>query len=130
MKNDDTQILDDFIGSSGGAGIMPPSAQGSQMVYRVTFTDRQDMARTYRCELKKSITLGRESSNDVVLAFGTVSKKHCVITNKNGRFFLLNLSETNGTYVDGGKISHETEIFSGNVIKMGRVQLVVKFERV
>ncbi len=130
----DTEIINDTetqrIDDAENGGILPPSGQQSKSRYRVILTDKSDMSRTYQCELKNSINLGKIDVNDIVVNVGTVSKRHCMITNKNGRFFIQDLNSTNGTFVNGERISFDTEIFSGTTIRMGRAELIIKFEQV
>ena len=113
-----------------GGGILPPSGRSGRIKYRVTLINKTDMSRTYQCELKNSISLGKVSGNDIVVNAGTVSKRHCMITNKNGRLFIQDLNSTNGTFVNNERINFETEIFSGTTIRMGREELIAKFEQV
>lgn len=122
----ETQRIDD--GESGG--ILPPSGRGKKIKYRVTLSDKADMSRTYQCELKNSISLGKIAGNDIVVNAATVSKRHCMITNRNGRIFIQDLNSTNGTFVNNERINFETEIFSGTTIRMGKEELIAKFDQV
>src|SRR5690606_33760519 len=54
---------------------------------------------------KAEVTIGRIQGNDVVLAKGNVSKHHSRIVLKDGKFIIVDLKSTNGTYVNGRKIS-------------------------
>lgn len=123
----ETQRIDD---EEGNGGVLPPSGQGRKGKYRVTFSDKVDMSRTYQCELKNSISLGKVNGNDIVINAPTVSKRHCMITNRNGRIFIQDLNSTNGTFVNNERIHFETEIFSGTTIRLGREELIAKFEQV
>lgn len=123
----ETQRIDD---EEGKGGVLPPSSQGRKSKYRVTFSDKVDMSRTYQCELKNSISLGKVNGNDIVINAPTVSKRHCMITNRNGRIFIQDLNSTNGTFVNNERIHFETEIFSGTTIRLGREELIAKFEQV
>lgn len=111
-------------------GVLPPSGQRRKSKYRVTFSAKSDMSRTYQCELKNSISLGKVNGNDIVINAPTVSKRHCMITNRNGRIFIQDLNSTNGTYVNSERINFETEIFSGTTIRLGKEELIAKFEQV
>lgn len=122
----ETQRIDD----EESGGILPPSSHGKKMKYRVILSDKSDMSRTYQCELKNSISLGKIAGNDIVVNAATVSKRHCMITNRNGRIFIQDLNSTNGTFVNGERINFETEIFSGTTIRMGKEELIAKFDQV
>lgn len=126
VMDTETQRIDD----EESGGVLPPSGQRRKNKYRVTFSDKTDMSRTYQCELKNSISLGKISGNDIVVNASTVSKRHCIITNRNGRIFIQDLNSTNGTFVNGERINFETEIFSGTTIRMGKEELIAKFEQV
>lgn len=98
--------------------------------YKMTLTDRKDLSKSYQCELRNSISIGRVTGNDIVIDVTGVSKKHCMILNKNGRIFIQDSNSTNGTFVDGEKIHFDTEIFSGTNIRVGKAELIIKLERV
>ncbi|MFN7132506.1 MAG: FHA domain-containing protein, partial [Myxococcales bacterium] len=54
---------------------------------------------------KPEVTIGRIQGNDIVLAKGNVSKHHSRIVLKDGKFIIVDLKSTNGTYVNGKRIS-------------------------
>src|SRR5450432_735297 len=53
---------------------------------------------------KPEVTIGRVQGNDIVLPKGNVSKRHARIVLKDGKFIIVDLKSTNGTYVNGRKI--------------------------
>jgi pilus assembly protein CpaF len=53
---------------------------------------------------KDVVTIGRVPGNDIVLPKGNVSKQHSKIVNKDGKFIVLDMKSTNGTFVNGKKI--------------------------
>lgn len=60
---------------------------------------------TRRLEFEKDeITIGRMDENDICLPAGNVSKKHTRIFFKEGKFIVVDLKSTNGTFVNGKKI--------------------------
>src|SRR5438093_8950943 len=54
---------------------------------------------------KAEVTIGRVQGNDIILPKGNVSKRHARIVLKDGKFIVVDLKSTNGTYVNGRKIS-------------------------
>ncbi len=96
--------------------------------YHIILTDIHSMAKTFQVPLERSVTVGRKQGMcDVILDYEkSVSSKHCEISVKDGKFYIKDLQSANGTYVNGSKVLADTEIFSGNVIKLGRLEL--KFE--
>ena len=53
---------------------------------------------------KPEVSIGRLAGNDIVLAKGNVSKYHSKIVAKDGRFVIVDMNSTNGTFVNGKKI--------------------------
>ncbi|MDC0708323.1 ATPase, T2SS/T4P/T4SS family [Stigmatella sp. ncwal1] len=54
---------------------------------------------------KNEISIGRLGDNDIVLAKGNVSKYHSRIVSKDGKFIVVDMKSTNGTFVNGKKIA-------------------------
>jgi pilus assembly protein CpaF len=77
---------------------------GSQK--RLTFTESE-------------VTIGRVPGNDVVLPKGNVSKRHSRIVLKDNRFIVVDLKSTNGTYVNGRKITSPLVVKEGDKIYIG-----------
>ena len=59
--------------------------------------------------------IGRKSGNDLVLADEKTSGVHCEIAPEDGRFVLKDLGSTNGTFLDGKKVS-ELVLTPGDVV--------------
>ena len=55
---------------------------------------------------KDRITIGRDRSNDVWVNHPTVSKKHAEVVKQNGRYMVVDLGSTNGTFVNGIRVKH------------------------
>lgn len=51
------------------------------------------------------ITLGRARNNDLILLYPTVSKLHAVFTQIGGRWFIEDRNSTNGTFLNGVRLS-------------------------
>ena len=56
----------------------------------------------------------------------SVSSRHCAIEKRGERFFLIDLQSSNGTFLNESKVLSEVEIYSGSIIKMGRVEMRVE----
>jgi pilus assembly protein CpaF len=54
---------------------------------------------------KDEVTIGRIAGNDLALNKGNVSKHHARITLKDGKYIVVDLKSTNGTFVNGKKLS-------------------------
>jgi len=80
---------------------------------RVTFTESE-------------VTIGRVPGNDVVLPKGNVSKRHSRIVLKDNRFIVVDLKSTNGTYVNGRKITSPLVVKEGDKIYVGDYVLTLE----
>ena len=69
--------------------------------------------------LKGEITIGRVQGNDIVLPKQNVSKRHSRVVLKNGKFVITDLKSTNGTYVNGRKITTPMVIKETDKIYIG-----------
>lgn len=65
------------------------------------------------------ISVGRVQGNDLMLPKGNVSKHHARLLFRDGRFIVTDLKSTNGTYVNGRKISQATIVREGDKIYVG-----------
>ena len=78
----------------------------------------------------KATGLGRASDNDVIIASPTVSRHHALVTESQFGFMLRDLISTNGTYVNGRKISPAGYLLkSGDRIRMGVSHAPITFRQ-
>src|SRR5580700_11629312 len=68
---------------------------------------------------KGEINVGRVQGNDLMLPKGNVSKHHARLLFRDARFIVTDLKSTNGTYVNGRKISQATIVREGDKIYIG-----------
>jgi pilus assembly protein CpaF len=68
---------------------------------------------------KGEVTIGRVQGNDIVLPKGNVSKRHARIVLKDGKFIIVDLKSTNGTYVNGRKITSPLVVKDSDKIYIG-----------
>ncbi len=57
---------------------------------------------------KPSFVIGRSTQADVVIPHEGMSRKHCLIENKNGQFFITDLESANGVFIDDKRIAPST----------------------
>ncbi len=69
-------------------------------------------------------TIGRVAGNDIVLGSGAVSKRHARIVAKGGRYVLVDLKTTNGSYLNGQRVSAPRVLQPGDEIAVGDRTLV------
>lgn len=64
------------------------------------------------------IQVGRREHNDIVLDHVDISWEHAQILHHDGRWWVLNVLSTNGTFVNGDAV-HEAELQSGDEVAFG-----------
>ena len=69
--------------------------------------------------------IGTAADCEVVLTDQYLSGRHAVIRYEEGRFTLVDLDSTNGTYVNDERVSKE-EIIDNDSVRLGRTQLKFK----
>jgi hypothetical protein len=72
---------------------------------------------------KSVITLGRHSSNDIVVSDGSVSRMHAQIRHVNDGYILFDAGSSAGTFVNGNRISQK-RLQTGDVISLGSVDVI------
>lgn len=75
---------------------------------------------------KPEVTIGRVQGNDIILPKGNVSKRHSRIVLKDGKFIIVDLKSTNGTYVNGRKITSPLVVKNSDKIYIGDFILAIE----
>jgi hypothetical protein len=80
-----------------------------------------------RIRLRSTCTLGRGSSSDIVLGDAKVSRRHALIqAQKQYEFWLLDLGSSNGTYVNGRRITQPVLLRDRDQIEVGPFRLIFR----
>ncbi len=97
-------------------------------IHRVMLTDRTDPMKTFRCDFKTTVIVGRNPNLCTLLIGGdnSISGKHCGFYVKAGTFYIKDLESSNGTKVNGVPLSGECEIHTGDIVKLGRREYLVE----
>lgn len=64
--------------------------------------------------------VGRESSCDITLVDGSISREHALVTVRDDQVFLQDLGSKNGTFVDGEKLTGEIELLPETTVGFGQ----------
>ncbi len=73
------------------------------------------------------VVIGRGEICDICLPDKSISRRHAVINHTGRQYSINDRSSTNGTYVNGVKITQQ-ELTEGDMIKMGNTVLIFKVE--
>lgn len=73
-----------------------------------TFTLNQD-----------TLTIGRDPSNPIEISDPQISRQHARITRQGGMMILEDLGSTNGTFVNGMRLTSPHALSSGDVVGLG-----------
>ncbi len=68
------------------------------------------------------LTIGRDSSADLQIKSGRVSRRHAMISREGGTYHVEDLGSTNGTFLNGERVSEAT-LQSGDILALGDVEL-------
>ena len=71
------------------------------------------------------MSIGRGDDNDLVISYGSVSRKHAVVTAERGRYYVTDLNSTAGTFLDNARLepNKPTAWVPGQVLRVGDVAI-------
>ena len=72
--------------------------------------------------------IGRDSKCHLRPASQTISKRHCELLTRDDRWFVRDLSSTNGTFVNEDQVTGEHELRDGDLLKVGPLDFGVRIE--
>jgi len=73
-----------------------------------------------RYKLGEHVVIGRSEASGIVIDDTYASQEHARIYRSDDSFFVEDLGSTNGTYVNGRRISYPLSLRSGDRIKIGK----------
>src|SRR5512147_157929 len=75
------------------------------------------------------MTIGRDSTNEIVINDAEVSRRHARLTFQGGKYVLEDLGSTNGTFVNGQRLAGPRVLKAGEVVSFGE-QIILVFEAI
>ena len=75
------------------------------------------------------LTIGREASNAVAINDAEVSRKHTQLVLQGGKYVITDLGSTNGTFVNGQRLTGQHVLQAGEIISLGE-QISLLYEAV
>ena len=104
---------------SDGAGGPPPTAS-RRLIGELRVVDGPDTGRMFA--LGEETVLGRDDTADIVLEdpSGELSRRHARVGLSNGVAVVEDLSSTNGTFLNGERVSGSRPLHTGDQIRIGQ----------
>lgn len=121
-KKKDITIQDSTLMIAPGETVTP----GEERIHQLLVTEGAEQGRVIELS-EPTITVGRTAPAEITLRDVEISRNHCRITQDAGVVMITDLKSTNGTYVDGHRITAPAKLTDGCLIRIGRHQL--KYER-
>ncbi len=72
------------------------------------------------------VTIGRSSSNDIVLDDPAASRRHALLERLAAGWWIHDLGSLNGTLVNGKPVHREAPLYSGDEIMVGETKIVYR----
>ena len=94
-------------------------------MFNIVITEKGGKPRTEEFD-QNEVTIGRVQGNDIVLAKGNISKRHSRIVLRDGKFIIVDLKSTNGTFVNGKRINSPQVLKQVDKIYIGDFTLTVE----
>lgn len=115
-------------------GIVPAerydSAKGYALVKLSLVLLKADGARQEIPITRSPRTIGRDPACDIRVPAASISRRHCEVSfdEDEDSVTIKDLGSSNGTFVNGQKISGETELTPGDTVRIGPFVLVVRMD--
>ncbi len=84
-----------------------------------------EAGRTWRVDLEEVLVIGRDPSDDVMLASPDVSRAHARVERRGDEFWLRDLASRNGTFVGHLRVE-EQRLDDGDTIQIGPARIAFK----
>lgn len=96
-------------------------------MFSITVTGPGQQPERYTFD-QTEVSIGRVAGNDIVLKQSNISKRHSRLVLKNGDFILIDLKSTNGTLVNGRKITAPQVVTSSDRFSIGDFALQLELD--
>lgn len=109
------------IGSHLGISVRRRRKEGRKILFV-----RSETERGLEVEVNDAIVLGRSDEADLVLGDPYASDFHMRLVAQENGMMLHDLGSTNGTYVNGRRVTAPTELKRGDTIQLGKTVMEVR----
>lgn len=103
-----------------------PMSKIEPVVARLEVTKGQDCGKEFPLGNYQTI-IGRRETNDIMLNDISVSRRHAQLEHNNDRYVLTDLNSTNGTFVNGHRITKQL-LEPGDIITFGTTVCIFKVD--
>lgn len=79
-------------------------------------------------KLRLPMTIGRGNRADLMISHPTVSREHCKLLEQGGELVVKDNGSSNGTFVNGSKISKPTVVKPGEILAIGPLTFRAEYE--
>jgi len=83
--------------------------------------------RTHELKVDKT-TIGRVDDNTFPITEASVSSHHCEIIRRGEEVVVNDLNSTNGTFINGDKVTGEAVLKPGQILRLGQIELRLDVE--
>lgn len=95
--------------------------------FQLTMRSGPTPGKTYPIE-QEELLLGRDLANDIAISDPEVSRRHARFVIQNDNVLVEDLGSTNGTFLNGERISSPQQLRPGDVLTLGE-SIVLVFEK-
>ncbi|MFZ5993480.1 MAG: FHA domain-containing protein [Thermodesulfobacteriota bacterium] len=96
---------------------------------RASLKDIREITGKHEYPIKSAvISIGRGATNDIVINKPTISSKHATIEYRDNIFYIVDQRSSNGTFLNGQKITSEMKLKHGDKIKFDEYEFAFVLE--
>ncbi len=130
LKEDDTSGQVDTLRINKNPDDTRRIWTGETRTHTLYLTDLKNPGQTFQILLADTIIIGRNANEaDLVIDYDrSVSGRHCQIYERDGKFYVKDLQSSNGSLLNGIRLTDEMEIYSGSILALGRLEIKVQIK--
>jgi pSer/pThr/pTyr-binding forkhead associated (FHA) protein len=114
-----------FAAVRAGIGLVSGQRTKAAGTFTLTVVEGPSELRGMALPLTGTVVIGRSPGADIVIGDDFVSGRHARISPVNDEVVLEDLGSTNGTLLNGGRVTRPTALRPGDKIDVGAVRLAV-----
>lgn len=132
-KNKKTSLQNDSVITKYKRDVQPNKTEyiidtnNAKSQYTIKLTNSNQPNKTWTLPVNKELIIGRSEDCTVRLDDKSVSREHCKIVAESLGVFVVHLSSTNKTSLNGSEVVGKTPLKSGDILKIGREILHIDY---